>query len=130
MMKRSFLAAGILSFALASAGSAQGAVPPAGDGDHYTQSQLKQMARDARTQEQYTALANSYDKQQRDYLQQAAEEKVEWERRSQNIVSINAKYPRPVDSARYLYEYYVYKASEAGALSAKYGQLAAVPAKQ
>ena len=31
---------------------------------------------------------------------------------------------RPVDSARNLYEYYMYKASEAGALEAKYSRLA------
>jgi hypothetical protein len=35
-----------------------------------------------------------------------------------------AKYPRPVDSARNLYEYYMYKASEAGTLEAKYSRLA------
>jgi hypothetical protein len=123
MMKKSFFAAGILSFALVSLGNAQGAVSSAEDSDHYTQAQLKQMAHDARTQDQYKVLASSYERQQKDYLQQAAEEKQEWERRSQNIVSINAKYPRPVDSAKYLYEYYAYKASEAGALSAKYSHL-------
>jgi len=97
---------------------------------HYTQAQLKQMARDAHTPEQYNALAGYYEKQQSDYLHQATEEKQEWVRRSQNIVSIAAKYPRPVDSARYLYEYYAYKAAEAGQLAAKYSQLSApgVPA--
>ncbi len=36
-----------------------------------------------------------------------------------------AKYPRPVDSARNLYEYYLSKAFEAEKLSARYSQLAA-----
>jgi len=41
---------------------------------------------------------------------------------------VAAKYPRPVDLARNLYEYYMYKASEMGALSLKYSQLGAADA--
>jgi hypothetical protein len=78
----------------------------------------------ANSPEQYKALASYFGKQHSDYLQLAAEEKKEWERRSQNIAGIQAKYPRPVDSARNLYEYYMYKASEAGTLEAKYSRLA------
>jgi hypothetical protein len=127
-MKRSIFAVSIVALALVSAGYAQGAVSSSSDGDHYSQAQLKQLAHDAHTPEQYKNLAASYSKQQSYFLQQAAEEKTEWQRRSQNIVSINAKYPRPVDSARNLYEYYVYKASEAGAMSAKYDQMAGTTA--
>jgi hypothetical protein len=39
-------------------------------------------------------------------------------------VSLYAKYPKPADQAKALYEYYLEKASEAGVLSAKYAQLA------
>jgi hypothetical protein len=129
-MKRNLFAVCILSFGLASVSSARGLASSAENDTHYTQAQLKQMARDAHTPEQYNALAGYYEKQQSDYLHQATEEKQEWVRRSQNIVSIAAKYPRPVDSARYLYEYYAYKAAEAGQLAAKYSQLSApgVPA--
>jgi hypothetical protein len=123
-MKRNLFAASIVSFALAAAVNAQGITSSAENG---TQSQMKQLAREAHTPEQYGALADYYGQRQKYYLQQATEEKQEWARRSQNIVSIAAKYPRPVDSARYLYEYYAYMASETGALAAKYGQLA-VPA--
>jgi len=125
MTKQNFFAASILSFALVSIGSAQGAVSPAANGEHYTQSQLKRLAHEARTPEDYKNLAAIYGKQQQDYLQQAAEEKQEWVRRSQITTSLYAKYPKPADSARNLYEYYVAKASEAGALSTKYSQLAA-----
>jgi hypothetical protein len=86
---------------------------------------LKQLALNAHEPAQYTVLASYYGSEKTNYLQQAAEEKKEWERRSQNIVSIAAKYPRPVDSAHNLYEYYMYKASEAGTLEAKYSNLAA-----
>ena len=79
----------------------------------------------AHAPEQYTALASYYGPAEANYLQKAAEEKQEWARRSQNITSVAAKYPRPVDSARNLYEYYMYKASEAGTLAAKYSHLAA-----
>jgi hypothetical protein len=85
---------------------------------------LKKMARDAHTPSQYAVLAGYYDGRQKDYLAQAAEEKQEWVRRSANIMLTAAKYPRPVDSAHYLYDYYTYKAMEAGQLAAKYSQLA------
>jgi len=86
---------------------------------------LKQMASTAHTADQYKTLAGYYGTRHEGYLQQAVEEKKEWERRSKNVSGAFAKYPRPVDSARNLYEYYMYKASEAGALEAKYSQLAA-----
>jgi hypothetical protein len=125
-MKRILIAAGILSFALAGVGDAQATASTAGNGAHYTQAQLRQMVRDAHTPEQYKALAGYYAGRHTYYLQQAAEEKQEWVRRSQNIMVVAAnKYPRPVDSARNLYEYYMYKASEAGDLAAKYRQMAA-----
>jgi hypothetical protein len=123
-MKRSLFAACILSFAFASAGIAQDTASSSAAGAHYTLAQLKQLALTAHTQEQYTALANYYGERQNNYLQKAAEEKQEWLRRSQNIISVAAKYPRPVDSARNLYDYYMYKASEAGSIEVKYNRLA------
>ena len=96
-MKGIFFATSILSIALVSTGSAQGSIPSAEDGDHYTRAQLKQLTREAHTPEQYRTLAGYYEKQHKDYLQQAVEEKQEWVRRSQNIMGVAAKYPRPVD---------------------------------
>jgi hypothetical protein len=132
-MKNNLFAACILSFTLAGVANAQAPASSTENGTHLTQSQLKELARNAHAPEQYSALATIYSNRQKDYLQQAADEKQEWIRRSQNIVSIAAKYPRPVDSARYLYEYYSTMAAESGQLAAKYGQLSApataVPAK-
>jgi len=82
------------------------------------------LALNAHEPAQYTALASYFGKQHDNYLQKAAEEKKEWERRSQNVTSAAAKYPRPVDSARNLYEYYMYKATQAGTLEARYSHLA------
>jgi hypothetical protein len=123
-MTRKVSAVCVLAFALAAVGSAQTTASSAGSGTHYTKSQLKQLVKDAHTASQYQALASYYGEQQKSYLAQAAEEKQEWARRSANIVSIAAKYPRPVDSAHYLYDYYTYMASESGQLAAKYAQLA------
>jgi hypothetical protein len=86
---------------------------------------VKDLKRNAHAPTQYAVLASYYGAQRADYLRQAADEKKEWERRSKNVAVAFGKYPRPVDSARNLYEYYLYKASNAETLQAKYSQLAA-----
>jgi hypothetical protein len=126
-MNRKIFAGSILILALASVASVasgQESTSSTGVSTHYTQAEMKQLASNAQTPEQYLALASYFGKRQKDYLQLAAEEKQELARRSQNIVGVAAKYPRPVDSARNLYEYYMYKASEVGTLSAKFVHLA------
>jgi hypothetical protein len=123
-MKRNLFTAWILSLALPGIGSAQGAPATENRGDQYSSAQVKQMVRDGRAPEHYASLAGYYGERAKTYLQKAAEEKVEWERRSQSIVGIQAKYPRPVDSARNLYEYYMAEAADAGRLEAKYSQMA------
>ncbi|MGA2807774.1 MAG: hypothetical protein ABSE87_06535 [Terracidiphilus sp.] len=119
-MKHSLFAASIVALAVAGIGNAQetrNSVEPA-------LVQARQLMQGIHAPEQYNSLAAQYNQQQQVYLKKAEEEKAEWMRRSQNIQVVAAKYPRPVDSARYLYEYYSYKASEAGALSAQYRALA------
>ena len=124
-MKRNLIAVCLLSFGIAGMGMAQGTASSTKNDTQYTKAQLHQLSRDAGTPEQYSELASYYANQQSEYVQQARAEKQEWIRRNESIVSIAAKYPRPVDSARYLYEYYAYQASKAGQLTAKYSQLAA-----
>lgn len=123
-MNRKLLGACILSLAFGSVGNAQGKASSRETDAHYTQAQVKELKRSAHAPEQYKVLASYYGDRRNSYLQEAAEEKKEWDRRSQNVVGVLAKYPEPVDSARNLYEYYMYKASEAGALEAKYSRLA------
>jgi hypothetical protein len=109
-------------------GSAQGTASSTENGTHYTQAQLKQLKNGAHTPEQYKALADYYLDRQNNFLRQAAEEKQEWIRRSQGVMSVMmvaAKYPRPVDSSRIRYEYLTYKAAEAESQAEKYGQMAA-----
>jgi hypothetical protein len=123
MTVKDFIAVCVLSATLVSPGSAQVAANSAKNDEHPARN-FDRLVRDAHTPKQYQALGNYYDRQQKQFMQQAAEAKVKWEQRSQNTVGVLAKYPRPVDSAKYLYEYYVRKAAEAGSLAQKYRQLA------
>ena len=124
-MKQSICSVFILSFALAGVAGAQAPATVVTNDTQHTKSQLKQMVRNAHTPEQYNALSQYYAGQQSGYAKQAAEEKQEWIRRSQNVMVVAAKYPRPVDSAHYLYDYYSRMAAESGQLAVKYSQLAA-----
>jgi hypothetical protein len=123
-MKRNLCAAVVMAMVFTGVASAQGSASSEGNGTSYSQAQLKQMMRDAHTPDQYKVLAGYFAGRHEYYQQQASEEKKEWIRRSQNVMVVAAKYPRPVDSARYLYEYYTLESSEAGDLAAKYAQLA------
>jgi uncharacterized protein YgbK (DUF1537 family) len=123
-MKTNLIATGILFLAIAGFGNAQETASAGGSVTHYTKAQLKQMVREAHSPKQFNVLASYYDEQQKHYLQQAAEERQEWVQRSENVMAVAAKYPRPADSARYQYEYDLTKASKAGGLAAKYSQIA------
>jgi hypothetical protein len=123
-MTRNQIAACFLSLAVTGIANAQSTAASADSGARYSQAQVKQLEITASTPSQYRVLAAYYGEQHKSYLQKAAEEQKEWERRSQNVMGVLAKYPRPVDSARNLYEYYMYKASATGALEAKYDKLA------
>ena len=106
-MTRNLFAACILSLAFASVGNAQGAASSTETDAHYTKAQLIELERSAHTPEQHKVLASYYGGRQKSYLQEAMEKRKEWDRRSQNVIGVFAKYPRPADSARNLYEYYM-----------------------
>jgi hypothetical protein len=78
----------------------------------YSKAELKQMRQEAHSTEQYQAMASYFRSRQQDFEQKAQAEKAEWERRSQNVTGPAEKYPRPVDSAKNLYEYYAYEAQQ------------------
>lgn len=80
----------------------------------YSRAELQSMIREARTQQQFLLLSGYFRARQMYFQQQAAAEKAEWDRRSQSIVGIQAKYPRPVDSSRNRYEYFTYEANQMG----------------
>src|SRR5580692_10220004 len=123
VMNPKLIATFILSIAFAGAAFAQGAGSSGQTDAHYTQAQVRQLALTAHSPEQYKALAGYYEQEENRYARLAADEKQEWDRRSsQPIVGTLAKYPRPVDSARNLYEYYMYKVAENRMLEARYSR--------
>lgn len=125
-MRNILLAASILSITITGAGNAQGTASSTKKKSSLTNAQIRQMARVAHTPEQYRTVAGNYAGLQEKYLRQAAEEKQEWVRRSQNVPAVAAnKYPRPMDSSKYGFEYFTGKATEAGSLAAKYNRMAA-----
>lgn len=91
----------------------------------YSNAELKQMEQQAHTPEQYQTLATYFRSRQQNFEQQAQVEKAEWERRSQNVTGILAKYPRPVDSSKNRYEYFAYEAQQMSQQAAHFESLAA-----
>jgi hypothetical protein len=111
---------------LALTGDTAAAIPSQTPADlqHLTPTEAKTLAKQAHTPEQFIALAGYYNQMESKYLQKAADEKREWERRAQSTAALSQKYPRPVDSARNLYEYFMTKASEMESLKARNAQKA------
>lgn len=91
----------------------------------YSHAQLETMIRGAHTVQQYQTLASYYRGQQQAYEQKAQAEKLEWQRRSRNVMGPLAKYPRPVDSSRNRYEYFAYEAQQMSRHAAHYENLSA-----
>jgi hypothetical protein len=90
---------------------------------HYSHAEVRKMVHDAHTVQQYQALAAYFRAQQGSYEQQAQSEKQEWERRSQNVYGLAAKYPRPVDSSKNRYEYFSYEADQMSQQAAHFDSL-------
>ena len=91
----------------------------------YSKSELRQMIHDARSADQYRALASYFRSQQQKFEAQALSEKQEWDRRSQNVIGPAAKYPRPVDSSKNRYDYFTYEAAHMSQQATHYESLAA-----
>ena len=122
-MKRIFATIGIVILAL-TAGTVRAAQKDSINEPEYTGSQINRMAREAHTVEQYTTLADYYAVRQRTYKRKAAEEMNLWALRSEMANPLREKWPRPVDSARNLYEYFEYQIAQSAVLFAKYDRLA------
>jgi cytochrome c biogenesis factor len=76
------------------------------------------------TVDQYRQLADYFHQQEAKYRAKAAAEKSERDQRAQINAGLMQKYPRPVDSAQYLYETYLHNADRAAAQALHYDQLA------
>jgi hypothetical protein len=101
----------------------------AADVSHYSQTEVRQMIRDAHSVEQYKTLASYFRARQQAFEQQAQTEKAEWDRRSQVTAAIYQKYPRPADSSRNRYEYFTYEAAQMSQQAAHFEGLSATAQK-
>jgi hypothetical protein len=118
-MKRIIVTA-ILCFLGASTSGAQTATP-AGAKAHYTRAQLRSIVTNAKTPAEYNALRDYYSHAAELSRIKAAEEKQAWDSRK---AYPPRKYPSPVDSAHYLYDYYLQDARAETAKAVHYEQLA------
>jgi len=87
--------------------------------------ELKQMEQDAHTSQQYQELASYFRLRQQDFRQQAVSEVPLMAWRSQFTFSLAAKYPRPYDSSRNRYDYFMYETHQMSQKAAYYEGLAA-----
>jgi hypothetical protein len=85
--------------------------------------QAEQMLHSARTVEQYQMLAGYFHARQLVFEEKAQAEKAEWDRRSQITAASYQKYPRPADSSRNRYEYFMTEAQEMRDKAAHYESL-------
>jgi hypothetical protein len=118
IMKVIILAA-ILSFLGASTAGARTTTTTAQV--HYTHAQLRSLIRNAETPADYKTLRNYFSHAAELRRVKVAEEKQEWDRRK---AYPTRKYPSPVDSAHYLYDYYLQDANTKAAKAEHYGRLA------
>ena len=87
---------------------------------HVSRAQLKKLKQEAKTPAEFRVLADYYRQRAQEFNAKAADEKIQWERRSQNVSGPSAKPPRPVDTARNLYEYYQCEADQSAKFAAQY----------
>jgi hypothetical protein len=120
-MKRPFLISTVLTLCIPLASIAQSKEQPSQAQKHNSAAQMRELMLTANNAQQYQTLADHFRQKESAHRARASEEKVEWARRAENGVGV--KYPRPVDSARYLYESYSYDADRYGKLAAHYEQL-------
>lgn len=122
-MNRILLLVATLSFAFPLAATAQ-STQTASVTAPMSPRDLQSLVKTAHSRAQYTELASYFRQQEADYRAKAAAEKAERDRRAQVNAALYQKYPRPVDSAQYLYESDITNADSAALRARHYDQLA------
>ena len=123
MNRTLIVAAALLTFPLI--GMAQSTTQTANLTTPMTAHDAHGLMKSAHSVEQYKQLSSYFHQQEALYRAKAADEKIERDRRAQVNAGRYQKYPRPVDSAQYLYESYVSSADSAALQAQHYDQLAA-----
>jgi hypothetical protein len=90
-------------------------------------SQARDLMKSAHTGAEYTRLADYFHQRETVYRAKAADEKVEMDRRAQVNSPLYQKYPRPVDTAKALYDSYTTTADSAALQARHFDELAGNP---
>jgi len=124
-MNRILIAAAALAFAFPLPGKTQSTAQTANMSTPMTAHDVQSLIKIAHSTEQYKQLASYYRQKEAGYRAKAAEEEIERDRRAHVNAGLMQKYPRPVDSAQYLYASYVSDANGAALQAEHYDRLAA-----
>ena len=123
-MNRPLIIVALLSLASPLAGTAQTTTQTASVTAPMSPHEAHDLMKSAHSVDQYKELAGYFHQREADYRAKAAAEKIERDRRAEVNASLYQKYPRPVDSAQYLYDSYVADANAAALQAQRYDQLA------
>lgn len=123
MLRRRLIASATVVVVIASA-AGLAAAATLDDRTEYTNAEIRQLARHAHTPQQFAVLADYYQTRRRMYQRMAAREMNLWAERNAVMTPLSEKWPRPVDAARNLYEYYRQMADQSAALVERYNKLA------
>jgi len=124
MLRRTLLTFAILTVALSAGVVPAAAATAPSDQPEYTGAQIRKMVHEAHTVQQYTVLADYYKTRQRMFQRKAAEAMGLWAQRNAVISPVYEKWPRPVDSARNLHDYYETMAGDSAAKVDHFNHLA------
>jgi len=123
-MSRIWIVAAILSLVSPLTGVAQSSAQTANLSSSASAYDSNTPSKDASGTTHYAQLASYFHQQEAKYLAQAAAEKIERDRRARINAGLMQRYPRPVDSAQYLYASYLESADHAALEARHYEQLA------
>ena len=123
-MNRTVILVASISLAFPVAATAQPGIQIADVNPPMPTHQVRSLIKTAHSHAQYRQLAGYFRQREAYYRSQAVAEKIERDRRAQVNASLEQKYPRPVDSANYLYESHLADADIAAAQARHYDNLA------
>lgn len=123
-MNRATVLITALSLTLPLAGMTQPTTQTTNQTAQMSRQELHNLIKTAHDMGQYKQLADYFHQQEAKYRAEAAAEKLERDRRAQVNAGLMQKYPRPVDTAQYLYESYVSQADDAALQAQHFDQLA------
>ena len=125
-MNRTLVLVATLSLALPLAGMAQSSTQTASLSAPMTPREVHSLMRSAHDSAQYKQIAGYFHQQEAKYRAEAAAEAVERDRRAPDNAALYhyQKYPRPFDTAQYLYESYLSKADSAATQVQHFDKLA------